>query len=403
MSLLKGSSFEAELRLKKGLTSGNYTILFDAKNLSVDIIAEEGSPAAFNIPAELTVKYKGITINGNEININDPYFYHSGAFIVPGGSVSISNTNREIKIDGAQVNVGNYGFRPMDAKHYQKHIVLDGSRGTKLKIKYTYPDGTEMNATINAPKDAFSGIHNFDIDFNIETLSLDLSSSEISEFAIPIELTLEFNNPANSYQDRVNKFDPQFYRIVVENSTRRSIVIENQGVILNDTNNKIKVNKAQLRNCGLYGFDMSKLNYIYKYTSELTILNSKGGNINFKYIYPDGTVLQANLKIAKGSFQTESVTFWIDFNHDDFSVNLSPHGTNFVIPLELELKFDMSHNPQQFLNFLSNYGTNANFWYFDENGNQVELTSHGNIKIENNKVEINQVKLNHFSRYGWAT
>jgi hypothetical protein len=398
----QGSSFGAELKMKKGITPGNYSITFDAKNLMLDIIAEDGSPASFNIPPTLSLTYNQIIVNTNEINTNDAQFYCSGSFIVPGGKVSLDHSNTFIKVSEAQINVGNYGFRPMDAKHYLKHIVIDGSNGTKLTYQYIYPDGTVMKATLNALKGSFSGAHNFDLDFSIENLSLNLSSTEVTEFAIPLELSLQFENPNNSYQDLINKYDPQFYKITGD--YKNYVKINNCGVKFNDNNNKISVNKAQLNECSVYGFDMDKLDYLYQYTSQLTILNSKGGNITFKYTYPDGAVLSASLKIAKGSFNSmgkESVTFWIDFDRANNVVEFSPSGSNFDIPIELDLTYDLSKSTNP-TSPLFNLNTNdVTYTCFDDG----TLIPYKNLNIDSKakKIEIQGAQIPHFSRYGWST
>ena len=399
----QGSSLNAVLTMKKGISPGNYTITFDAKNLSVDISAEVGSPATFSIPPLLSLTYGGIIINSNEINISDPQFYSSGSFIVAGSNASLSQNNTLIKVSNAQINVGNYGFRPMDAKHYMKHIVLDGTNGTNLKYQYTYRDGTVMNATINALRGSFSGAHNFNIDFNIEDLTLNLSSTEItSEFTIPIQLTMQFSNPKYSYQDLINRYDPQFYRITGANENY--VAIENDTVQFNRTYNQITVNKAQLKQCAVYGFDMDKLDFLYKYTPELTILNSKGGDISFKYIYPDGAVLSASLKISPGSFNSmgkESVTFWIDFDRANNIIEFSPSGSKFDIPVELDLQYDLSHstNPNSALfNVDSNY---VIFKCFDD-GAPVPYKKI-TIDRRGKRIVVEGVKISHFSRYGWST
>ena len=54
----KGQSFEAELKVKSGTNPGDYTIVFDAKNLSVEITTDNGS--YFNIPPELKLEFSSI-------------------------------------------------------------------------------------------------------------------------------------------------------------------------------------------------------------------------------------------------------------------------------------------------------------------------------------------------------
>jgi hypothetical protein len=397
----QGSGFDAELKMKKGITPGNYTITFDAKNLMLDISAEDGSPAFFSIPPILSLTYNQVSVNRNEINVNDPQFYSSGSFIVPGG-VSLDHSNTVIKVNEAQINVGNYGFRPMDAKHFLKHVVIDGSNGTNLTYKYIYPDGTIMKATLNALKGSFVGIHNFDLDFSIENLSLNISSAEVtSEFAIPLELTLVFENPNNSYKDLINKYDPQFYRIT--GAYENYVVIDNNVVSFNDYNNKIKVNKAQLKQCALYGFHVDKLDYLYQYTPELTVLNSKGGNITFKYTYPDGAVLSASLKIAKGSFTSmgkESVTFWIDFDRTNSIIEFSPSGSNFDIPIELDLTYDLSKSTNPSSPLFNLNSSDITFTCLDD-GTPIPYKKI-NIDPKGKRIEVQAAQIPHFSRYGWT-
>ena len=52
-----GQSFKAELKVKNGTNAGDYTIVFDTKNLSVEITTDNGS--YFNIPPELNLEFSG--------------------------------------------------------------------------------------------------------------------------------------------------------------------------------------------------------------------------------------------------------------------------------------------------------------------------------------------------------
>jgi hypothetical protein len=306
-------------------------------------------------------------------------------------------------VSTAQINVGNYGFRPMDAKHYLKHIVLNGTNGTNLTYQYTYPDGTVMQAQLNALKGSFNGIHNFDIDFGLEKLSLNLTSTEITtEFSIPLELNLQFTNPKCSYQDLINKYDPQFYKIT--GAYDNYVVIDNNGVNFNGNYNQINVDKAKLKQCAVYGFDMDKLDYLYKYTSELTILNSKGGDISFTYTYPDGAVLFASLKIQKGSFTSmgkESVTFWIDFDRAKNIIEFSPSGSNFDIPIELDLTYDLSKSTNP-ISPLFNVNSGDVFFKCFDDGTPIPYKKI-NIDPKGKKIEVQGALIPHFSRYGWST
>jgi len=215
-------------------------------------------------------------------------------------------------------------------------------------------------------------------------------------------LTMQFSNPKYSYQDLINRYDPQFYRITGANENY--VAIENDTVQFNRTYNQITVNKAELKQCAVYGFDMDKLDFLYKYTPELTILNSKGGDISFKYIYPDGAVLSASLKISPGSFNSmgkESVTFWIDFDRANNIIEFSPSGSKFDIPVELNLQYDLSHstNPNSALfNVDSIY---VIFKCFDD-GAPVPYKK---ITIDRigKRIVVEGARISHFSRYGWTT
>ena len=308
----------------------------------------------------------------------------------------------------------------MDPDHYKRHVVIDGTQGTKLSYKYTYPDGTEMEATLNALKGSFSGVRNFDIDFSVLDLSFKItppkdqiddyySYSDKGErkinpaFDIPMELTLQFENPVHSYQ-AMNKYDPQFYKIVLdENNVLRPVAIS--PVNFNDNNNKFVVKKAPIDVCGNYGFQMNSMDFLYSFNSQLTVLNSDGGSVKFKYTYPDGTTLDAKLKIAKGAFDPmgkESVTFWIDFDPIECQVIFAPHGSNFTPgSVLLDIKFDMGKSTNSL----------PDIFYADPNSIVFQNIGEDNVELpvkkiivdlNKRKIEVKEAQVPHFSRYGWV-
>ena len=401
-----GQSFEAELKVKKGTNAGDYTIVFDTKNLSVEITSDNG--CYFNIPPKLKLKFSGILADPKQINFNDPKFYDH-LYIVPGSDASLSNNNTTIKVKGAQIGVGLYGFTPMDANHYNRHLAIDGIKGKKLSYKYTYPDGTKMKATLNFKKGVFAGVKNFDIDFSVLDLSFKINPSEGETepvFNIPMELTLQFENPIHSYQ-AINKHDPHFYKIMYDyNSIYRKLKpVSIQKVDFNEDNNKFVVQEAPIDVCGDYGFQMNSLDYMYQFSSQLTILNSKGGNVNFKYTYPDGTVLQAKLKIAKGAFTPmgkEKVTFWIDFDPVSTQIIFSPHGSNFTTgSVLLDVKFDMSKSTNNLPEIFYADPESVNFQNIGED-NVVLPVKKITVDLKKRKLEVKEAQVPHFSRYGWV-
>ena len=178
-----------------------------------------------------------------------------------------------------------------------------------------------------------------------------------------------------------------------------------QTVSFNENNNKFVVKKAPIDVCGDYGFQMNSMDYMYSYNSQLTVLNSEGGNVNFKYTYPDGTVLQAKLKIDKGAFTPmgkESVTFWIDFDPINCQVIFSPHGSNFTTgSVLLDIKFDMSKSTKSLPEIFYADPDSVKFQCIGED-NAVLPVKKIDIDLKGRKIEVKEAQVPHFSRYGWV-
>lgn len=78
---------------------------------------------------------------------------------------------------------------------YSKTYTINGTRGGKIREKHVWlnEDGKKitMGAVIWIPKGAFKGDLTFDVNFDLENLSVDLSPSPFT-FDIPVHLDLEF-------------------------------------------------------------------------------------------------------------------------------------------------------------------------------------------------------------------
>jgi hypothetical protein len=97
----------------------------------------------------------------------------------------------------------------------------------------------------------------------------------------------------------------------------------------------------------------------------------------------------------------ESVTFWIDFDRAKNIIEFSPSGSNFDIPIELDLTYDLSKSTNP-ISPLFNVNSGDVFFKCFDDGTPIPYKKI-NIDPKGKKIEVQGALIPHFSRYGWST
>ena len=135
-----------------------------------------------------------------------------------------------------------------------------------------------------------------------------------------------------------------------------------------------------------------------KHSKILTINSDKGGKI---YLYhkwkndnDQNSKLKAVLDIPLGAFKG-NLTFEIIFDVENYAVELYPSPYKFDKPLLLDLVFEnvdlTDFDPNVFV-----------FDYLDGDEPENLIVKSVDMDIKNNRLNIKEAELHHFSRYGWT-
>ena len=78
---------------------------------------------------------------------------------------------------------------------YTDNFTVDGKKGARLSIKHSWKDEfgspISLTAELIIPRNAFEGVENFDMIFDLENFSMELYPSPF-EFDIPVEFSMYF-------------------------------------------------------------------------------------------------------------------------------------------------------------------------------------------------------------------
>jgi hypothetical protein len=136
-----------------------------------------------------------------------------------------------------------------------------------------------------------------------------------------------------------------------------------------------------------------------KFAKNYTINGDEGGKISqtFKWFtFGMPLTLDATLNIPKGAFKGE-LTFEIEFDPNELSMEFRPTPQDFDIPVVLDLKF--LNVPKKF----EIDAENLDFQYYDPDGT-FESVNYESVKWlkEPRILMVKGAELHHFSRYGWV-
>jgi hypothetical protein len=137
-----------------------------------------------------------------------------------------------------------------------------------------------------------------------------------------------------------------------------------------------------------------------KVSKTLTFSGTTGGTVFFSYTFSDKSAVEATLTLDKGSFYGTK-TFTITFDELSKTVDLNPHGTIFIIPAHLTLRF-------KYLNRLdpifSIYSKDPCFYYIPDNGTAPIKITYDRVvrEINSGSLFVFNARLPHFSRFGFC-
>lgn len=136
-----------------------------------------------------------------------------------------------------------------------------------------------------------------------------------------------------------------------------------------------------------------------KLAKTYTFNGDEGGLIVQKYTWYtvfDTVKLEAYLTIPAGAYEGD-LTFEIEFDPNEISMEFHPTPFNFNIPVELDLKY--KGIPKK----IEIDGDNLTFEYYNPDGTYEPVEYQNIIWEEDSRtVMVKKAKLHHFSRYGWT-
>lgn len=136
---------------------------------------------------------------------------------------------------------------------WSKTLTVNGGKGGKVYIEYQWKEGPYAGKKIEAdliiPSGAYKGKKTFDMTFDIEALSVELSPA--GAFDIPVLLTLKFKGLDKNVIKRF-KNNPRFTYIDSQGNVMEDVQYRQLDV--DDAENQIKVFDAELLHFSRYGF-----------------------------------------------------------------------------------------------------------------------------------------------------
>lgn len=139
-----------------------------------------------------------------ESGLNDPYGSAPDQNQVTASRFDTPPANQPVQCFGENMDY----FK----SHYNRLVFMNGKTGGTINVKYTYPGGEKLEATLRVEPGSYNGYKLFTIDFDLNNLSVELFPS--GEFLIPVHLNLKYKNVDwSKYAGKLNLDNPDFYYI----------------------------------------------------------------------------------------------------------------------------------------------------------------------------------------------
>jgi hypothetical protein len=164
--------------------------------------------------------------------------------------ITASNTDNSGELPLAKI--GNKDVKDFLRNHYSRLVFLDGSVGGTINVKYTYPDGAMLEATLRIERGSYDGFKQFFIDFDLSNLSVELSPS--GNFDIPVHLNLKYKNVDWSKYPGLDTKNPDFYYIPRNSDELEKVEYKFVKFTGAEGDNSLMVADARLPHFSRFGF-----------------------------------------------------------------------------------------------------------------------------------------------------
>lgn len=143
---------------------------------------------------------------------------------------------------------------------------------------------------------------------------------------------------------------------------------------------------------------------LLKVSKVITLDGDKGGHVSYKYEFPDGSTVDADLTLEKRSYKGTK-TFTITFDAANKTVHFDPHGSTFDIPAHLDLKYKKLDFENDVLTTGIDWrnAKNGTFVYMPDDGSAYQEMEYKDVIVNANSgiLFVKNARLPHFSRFGF--